>query len=173
MFYYHKIVLFFVAIVLIASCGASPKFTADKAENTREESSSYEGRYSSNENRGNSSQTENDDALELHDVAPVAVEIGTASFYGKDFDGKITYNGEVYDMYGISAAHPSYPMGTLIRVTNLSNDKSIELVINDRMPYRADRIIDLSYGTAKELDFLAEGLAEVKIEVLQWGKGKK
>jgi len=167
-FYNYKIVLFFVGMFLLISCGASPKFTTDKEKNTQEENNSYAGRYANEENGKNQS---ND--LELHDVAPVAVEIGIASFYGKDFDGKITYNGEVYDMYGISAAHPSYPMGTLIKVTNLSNNKSVELIINDRMPYRQDRIIDLSYGTAKELDFLEDGLAEVKIEVLKWGTGRK
>ncbi|NOX17964.1 MAG: septal ring lytic transglycosylase RlpA family protein [Chlorobi bacterium] len=162
--------IFLSGFLLLYSCGSAPKFTVDKEKTTRENESAYDGRYSAEESE---KEATSEDILELRDVAPAAVEIGTASYYGKDFDGKITYNGEVYNMYGISAAHPSYPMGTLIRVTNLANSKSIELIINDRMPYRPDRIIDLSYGTAEELDFLADGLAEVKIEVLQWGKGRK
>jgi rare lipoprotein A len=76
-------------------------------------------------------------------------------------------------MNSISAAHPFFPMGTLVRVTNLSNNKSVVLKINDRMPYRPDRIIDLSLGAARELGFVEDGLAEVKVEVLEWGKGKK
>jgi len=76
-------------------------------------------------------------------------------------------------MYGLSAAHPSYRMGTVVRVTNLSNDKNVIIKINDRMPFRPDRIIDLSLGCAMELDMVNVGITEVKVEVLEWGKGKK
>lgn len=76
-------------------------------------------------------------------------------------------------MNKISAAHPTYPMNTIVRITNLSNNKKIILRINDRMPKYDDRIIDLSLAAAKELDFIEAGLAKVKVEVLEWGKGKK
>ncbi|MFA7289288.1 MAG: septal ring lytic transglycosylase RlpA family protein [Melioribacteraceae bacterium] len=98
---------------------------------------------------------------------------GTASFYADKFNGRITYSGEVYDMNGITAAHQSFPMDTIIKVTNLKKNKSIILRINDRMPTRGDRIIDLSLGAAKELDFVNDGITDVKIEVLEWGQGKK
>ncbi|MBV6511921.1 MAG: septal ring lytic transglycosylase RlpA family protein [Ignavibacteriales bacterium] len=97
---------------------------------------------------------------------------GKASFYADKFHGKLTANGEVFDMYKISAAHPKYPLETIIRVTNLKNRKSVILRINDRMPDFKGRIIDLSYQTAVELEMLKEGVADVKIEVLEWGKGK-
>lgn len=76
-------------------------------------------------------------------------------------------------MNGLSAAHPTYQMGTVVRVTNLSNEKSVVIKINDRMPFRPDRIIDLSLGCARELDMVNAGITEVKVEVLEWGNGKK
>jgi rare lipoprotein A len=72
-------------------------------------------------------------------------------------------------MYGITAAHKTMPLNTVVRVTNLANNKSLILRINDRGPYVAGRILDCSYGAAKKLDFLNSGTAEVKIEVIEWG----
>ena len=94
---------------------------------------------------------------------------GVSSFYGKDFHGKLTANGEIFDMYGITAAHKTIPLNTIARVTNKSNGKSIILRINDRGPYVIGRILDCSYGAAKKLDFISQGTAEVKIEVIEWG----
>lgn len=104
------------------------------------------------------------------DYAPLETVTGVASFYADEFNGRLTSNGEIYDMYGFTAAHPTYPHGTIIRVTNLANNKSVVVRINDRMPYRPDRIIDLSLGTAMELDMVEDGLAEVKLEILEWGE---
>ncbi len=109
----------------------------------------------------------------INDYENLKVQNGIASFYGEEFNNKITYSGEIYDVNSISAAHPFFPMGTVVRVTNLTNNKSIVLKINDRMPYRSDRIIDLSLGAARELGFVENGLAKVKVEVLEWGNGKK
>lgn len=94
---------------------------------------------------------------------------GNSSYYGKDFHGKLTANGEVYDMYGLTAAHKTFPLNTICRVTNLSNNKSLILRINDRGPYIDGRILDCSYGAAKKLGFLDEGVTEVKIEIIEWG----
>ena len=94
---------------------------------------------------------------------------GLSSYYGKQFHGKLTANGEVYDMYGLTAAHKIFPLNTICRVTNLSNKKSLIIRINDRGPYVGDRILDCSYGAAKKLDFLIEGVTEVKIEIMEWG----
>ncbi|NUN07596.1 MAG: septal ring lytic transglycosylase RlpA family protein [Ignavibacteriaceae bacterium] len=98
---------------------------------------------------------------------------GTASYYADDFHGKKTANGETYNMYGISAAHPEFPLETIIRVTNLKNDRSVILRINDRMPDFKGRMIDLSLGAARELDTVNDGIAKVRIEVLKWGTGKR
>ena len=97
---------------------------------------------------------------------------GISSFYAEDFHGKLTANGEVYDMYGVTAAHKTLPLNTVCRVTNLSNNKSLILRINDRGPYIAGRILDCSYGAAKKLDFIKQGTTDVKIEVIEWGDGK-
>jgi rare lipoprotein A len=89
---------------------------------------------------------------------------GIASWYGPDFHGRQTANGEVYDMHAISAAHPTMPLPSYARVTNLDNGKSIVVRVNDRGPYARNRLIDLSIGTAKALDFYGHGLARVRVE---------
>ncbi|MDP6230064.1 MAG: septal ring lytic transglycosylase RlpA family protein [Candidatus Marinimicrobia bacterium] len=97
---------------------------------------------------------------------------GVSSFYAEDFHGKLTANGEVYDMYGVTAAHKTLPLNTIARVTNMENDKSIILRINDRGPYVAGRILDCSYGAAKKLGFLVQGTTKVKIEIIEFGDNK-
>tara|TARA_X000001036_G_scaffold125340_1_gene118794 strand:- start:384 stop:812 length:429 start_codon:yes stop_codon:yes gene_type:complete len=96
---------------------------------------------------------------------------GISSFYGLNdgFDGNLTANGEVYDKDGISAAHKTLPLNSLVKVTNIDNGKSVTLRINDRGPYIKGRILDCSYGAAKKLDFVNEGTTEVKVEVIKWG----
>lgn len=116
---------------------------------------------------------ENSSIKNYTNIKALETQVGVASYYADDFNGKITYSGEVYNMFGLSAAHPFYPMGTIVKVTNLSNNKSVIISINDRMPFRPDRIIDLSFGCAIELDMLKVGITEVKVEVLEWGAGKK
>lgn len=94
-------------------------------------------------------------------------ETGTASWYGKDFHGRKTANGETYDMNGVSAAHRTLPLGTVIRVTNLDNFRSVKVRVNERGPFVRSRILDCSYGAARELGFVAQGTARVKIETLE------
>jgi rare lipoprotein A len=89
---------------------------------------------------------------------------GIASWYGPDFHGRLTANGEVYDMHAISAAHTTMPLPSYARVTNLDNGRSIIVRVNDRGPYVRNRIIDLSIGTAKALEFYGHGLARVRVE---------
>ena len=96
-------------------------------------------------------------------------QIGIASYYGKKFHKKRTANGEIFNMYKVSAAHKSYPLGTKVRVTNLENGKSIKLVINDRGPFVKGRIIDLSYKAARKLDFVNQGTTKVRIDVIRLG----
>lgn len=89
---------------------------------------------------------------------------GIASWYGTDFHGRKTANGEVYDMNAISAAHPTMPMPSYARVTNLENGRSIVVRVNDRGPYAHGQIIDLSTGTAKAIGSYGQGLARVRVE---------
>jgi rare lipoprotein A len=91
-------------------------------------------------------------------------EEGIASFYSDDFHGRYTANGEVFDMNSLSAAHPTLPLPSYVRVTNLTNHRSLVVRVNDRGPYANDRIIDLSMQSAKLLGFYGHGLARVKVE---------
>ena len=97
---------------------------------------------------------------------------GVASYYADDYNGKHTSNGEVYDMNDLTAAHRTFPFGTIVQVTNLENKKSVIVRVNDRGPFKEGRIIDLSLAAAKELDLIREGTARVRLEVLDWGDGK-
>jgi rare lipoprotein A len=90
--------------------------------------------------------------------------VGIASWYGDDFHGRFTSNGEIYDMNSISAAHKTLPLPSYVRVTNLSNKRSIVVRVNDRGPFAQDRVIDLSYKTAQLLGFHGRGLAKVKVD---------
>ena len=91
---------------------------------------------------------------------------GLASWYGKKFHGRKTSNGETYDMYKVSAAHKTLPFNTYVRVHNLSNGKKLDVRINDRGPFVRGRIIDLSYGAAKELGVVGPGTATVEVVAL-------
>lgn len=90
-------------------------------------------------------------------------ERGAASWYGRKFHGRKTSNGEIYDMYGISAAHKTLPFGTVVRVHNLRNGRQLDVRINDRGPFVKGRIIDLSYGAAQKLGVVEPGTAPVEI----------
>lgn len=90
--------------------------------------------------------------------------VGLASWYGDDFHGRYTANGEIFDMDSISAAHPTLPLPSYVRVTNLANKKSIVVRVNDRGPYVGNRVIDLSVKTAKLLGFYGRGVAKVKVD---------
>jgi rare lipoprotein A len=92
---------------------------------------------------------------------------GIASYYADEFHGRKTSNGETYDMYKLTAAHRDLPFNTKVKIINLKNNKSVIVRINDRMPNFKNRLIDLSYGAAKQIDMLADGITEVKLEILK------
>jgi rare lipoprotein A len=91
-------------------------------------------------------------------------EEGLASWYGEDFHGRLTANGEVFDMGSLSAAHPTLPMPCYVRVTNLSNGKSLIVRVNDRGPYHGNRVMDVSSRAAELLEFKSNGVARVRVE---------
>lgn len=101
------------------------------------------------------------------------VRQGLASYYGPGFDGKVTASGARFDMNAMVAAHPTYPFGTVIRVTNLANSRVVQVRVVDRGPARGPRadgvLIDLSYGAAGALGFIRSGRTGVRLEVLRWG----
>ena len=94
---------------------------------------------------------------------------GTASWYGTKFHGRKTANGETYDMYGMTAAHKTLPIPSYVKVTNLKNQRSVIVRVNDRGPFHGDRIIDLSYAAAKKLDYSGVGTARVEVEAIDPG----
>jgi rare lipoprotein A len=98
-------------------------------------------------------------------------ETGIASWYGEDFHGKRTSSGETYNMYALSAAHKTLPLGTWVRVVNLNNNRTLDVRINDRGPFVRGRIIDLSYAAAKELRIVGPGTAPVEIVALGAAEG--
>ena len=91
---------------------------------------------------------------------------GIASWYGKDFNGKKTSNGEIYNMHDMTAAHKTLPIPSYVKVTNLKNNRSVVVRINDRGPYHGSRVIDLSYAAAKKLNMHNHGTEKVKIEAI-------
>ena len=91
---------------------------------------------------------------------------GQASWYGSFHHGRTTANGETYDMYALTAAHKELPFGTRLRVTDVATGRSVTVRINDRGPYLGRRVIDLSYGAARELGIVRQGLARVRLEPL-------
>lgn len=96
---------------------------------------------------------------------PEQVLQGRASWYGHPFHGRKTANGETYDMYSMTAAHKSLPFGSLLKVTNLDNQRELIVRVNDRGPYIAGRIVDLSFAAAKELGMIHRGVSPVRVEV--------
>ena len=144
---------FFLSIVLIG-CTASQRF--GKEDKEKESGSRYERNKSYDDEPDNNNKV-------LETVR------GIASYYADKYHGRQTSNGEIFNMYDLTAAHKTYPFDTIVKVTNLSNGKSVKLRINDRMPDYNPRIIDISYKAAIELDMLVSGIADVKLEVLKWG----
>ena len=93
-------------------------------------------------------------------------QVGTASWYGEYFDGRPTASGEPFNMYDLTAAHPTLPLGTWVRVTNLHNGRKVYVRINDRGPIIPGRIIDLSYSAANVLHFTDKGLQQVRLDLV-------
>ncbi len=94
---------------------------------------------------------------------------GVASYYADEFNGRQTSNGETYDMNEMTAAHQTLPFSTRVRVTNIENGRTVIVRINDRGPFKDDRIIDLSLAAAKSLELIGPGTARVKLEVVELG----
>jgi rare lipoprotein A len=107
--------------------------------------------------------------LKPNEEDSLKIQEGTASYYGRKFHLKKTANGETFDMQRMTAAHKNLPFGTMLKVTNLKNDKVVWVRVNDRLPQNSKRIIDLSRAAATEIGMIHDGLAKVKIEVPDQG----
>jgi rare lipoprotein A len=150
--------------LLIIGCGSSSRF--DNTNKKTKGSSPYENRKSVTKEKELPPVVKDE-----YDNLPVLEsQTGVASYYSEKFDGKKTSSGEVYKKNNLTAAHLKYPYNSILRVINLLNNKSVIVRINDRKPDFNGRIIDVSYGAAKKLDMIKNGITEVRIEVLKWGK---
>ncbi len=190
-----------VSALLLVGCGSSEVRTPGKESQSTwvgasKDSNPNAGRYALKQDRGPGSNVRLDHVQnavpraepksrggnkssyrvlgKTYRVMPSAVgykERGTASWYGKKFHGHKTSNGEIYDMYAMSAAHKSVPLPTFLRVTNLDNGRQIIVRVNDRGPFHGNRLIDLSYAAAYKLDMLGKGTARVELEAITPGRG--
>jgi len=132
--------------------------------NGRDSYSDYESSGASNYNeRSNSGYSDSEMRSDRF------YQKGVASWYGREFHGRVTASGEKFDMNNYTAAHKTLPFGTIVEVKNLNNGRAIRLKVNDRGPYRGNRIIDVSYGAAKQLDMVKSGEATVGINVIRMG----
>lgn len=108
------------------------------------------------------------------DTGALRSATGLATYYGREFHGRSTASGRRFDMHAAVAAHPNYPFGTKVRVTNLANQRAVVVTIVDRGPVKAQQsagiIIDVSQGAAATLAFVRDGRARVRVDVLQWGR---
>ncbi len=151
-------------VLFLAGCGSSPRFTSNGSK--EEKKSRYEVRKSDREEK----KPENIDEDEYSGSPVLETKTGVASYYGDKYDGRKTSYGEIFNKNDLTAAHLKYPYNTIVRVINLMNNKSVIIRINDKKPDFNGRIIDLSLGAAKKLDMIKNGIIEVQLEVLKWGK---
>ncbi len=141
--------------VILTGCASSARF-ADRTDRGDEKTSASNGRTRDAASR---------------DRVLLSLE-GVASYYADEFHGRKTSNGETYDMNALTAAHRTFPFGTRVRVTNLENNKTVIVRVNDRGPFKEGRIMDLSLGAAKVLGVIGTGTARVRLDVLEWGTGQ-
>ncbi len=146
----------FISFYLV-SCSSVARFTSNKETDERK----IENADKQNEE------------LQFYRNAKILKTIrGIASYYGNKYNGHVTANGEVYDMYSMTAANNELPFNTIVRVTNIENGKEVILRINDRGPFIKDRLIDVSYEAARKLGMITNGTAEVKVDILKWGNSR-
>ncbi len=163
-----KLCLVSFAALFLSACGMTSFFSGS--------SRSAEVYYPSNDFKSSPSSSGTRGTMKPYTVNgktyyPTVVSVGEtadgiASWYGPGFHGKKTSNGETYNQNGLSAAHKTLPMNTILRVTNLNNNRQVTVRVNDRGPFVANRIIDLSKGAASQIDMLQTGTAPVRLEVV-------
>lgn len=137
-----NIVVFSIALLFLQSCASSVRFSSG-------------GTQTDSKTGGGTP------------IPPGSTFRGMASYYADKFDGRTTANGEIFNQNELTAAHRTLPFGTVLKVTNIKNNRSVIVRINDRGPFAEGRIVDLSRRAAEELDIIRAGVAEVEIEVLR------
>ena len=154
-------VFLFVFFFLLVACGAKQRVVFEKRIEPPTEKREMK-REVLKEERSGEEKVERVAKIEKRETREV--QHGIASWYGGEFHGRPTSSGEVYDMFQLTCAHNSLPLGTMVMVTNLDNGRSVELKVNDRGPFVKERIIDVSYAAARILGIWGKGTANVKVE---------
>jgi rare lipoprotein A len=184
-----RALIFLATFILLSACGTTSKIAPQAPSSTAPSS----GKYYSNDGPPEASLESLEGTMDaipraepLHRFANRPYEVfgkqyvpytrvqsfrenGMASWYGRKFQGQKTANGEIYDLYAMTAAHPTAPLPSYARVTNLENGRSVVVRINDRGPFLQGRIIDLSYAAAAKLGYARKGAARVEVELLDLG----
>lgn len=150
-----------LALAALAACSSQPQRSQAPGEGPRDEPRARNGNPPFYEIAGR--------RYVVLESAAGYVEQGVASWYGPDFHGKRTATGETYDMQGMTGAHPTLPLPTWVRVTNLQNGRSVDVRLNDRGPFAKNRVIDLSRAAAEQLGMIGSGIALVEVRSLTSG----
>ena len=156
-----KILLILSIIFFIINCASSPRYHSGNVRPQKK----YVSKNKKSANKHVS--------LSLLTIQREKSAIFMSSYYGKKFNGRPTASGEIFDMYGDSAAHKELPLGTILNVTYLKTGKSVVVKVNDRGPFIQGRDLDLSFGAAKKIGLVKDGVGKVKIRVIHWGEGRK
>ncbi len=157
-------------IVVLCGCTTEQVINSDLSKSDSVKSTSLAQLKSRLQSKLHFSNAETRTATEEETLFPRITRYlkqGVASWYGSDFHGKKTASGEIYDMYAMTAAHRTLPLSSYARITNLENQRSIIVRINDRGPYHGDRVLDLSYAAAKKLDLDQSGIGDVEIKAIE------
>jgi rare lipoprotein A len=173
------VLLLATALILLSGCSITGKRTYKNFGKTKTYSSNKSYHSNTINEKDYSHPTMRPYVIRGIKYYPTVVSVGdqfrgNASWYGPDFHGKLTSNGETYNMYDMTAAHKTLPMNTIVKVTNLKNGLTTVVRVNDRGPFIATRIIDLSNKAAHKIDMVGDGTAPVKLEILGFdSKGKR
>ena len=162
-----RIIALLMAVLLLWQCTPAPRY--HYRDEPGKKSSRSKSSTKSSQPAKKTAKTGNAPLLSINGSDSA---IFTSSYYGKKFHGRKTSNGEVFNMYGYSAAHKKLPFGTVLKVTYLKTGKSVLVTVNDRGPFIEGRDLDLSYMAAKKIGLVREGVGRVKVRVVKWGSGK-
>jgi rare lipoprotein A len=168
---FNKLLLLFLSWFFLSSCGVLGLNSVSNSNNSKKSTTTV---IKKPRNKSITSIEKDDPLPSLSNPVsysskknPLFLEEGVASWYGPNFHGKKTANGEKYDMNGLTAAHRTLAFNSIVRVTNLENGKSVDVRINDRGPYAKDRIIDISKEAADKIDMIQSGTATIRLELIE------
>ncbi len=164
---YSQITLVALVMVMLSSCSSSVRFTSGASGSNTSGKYSGGGYTASRVSTDRNSPSIGTVPKSKMPIPVGEVQDGVASYYGDDFDGKMTASGTIYNQNQLTAAHRTLPFGSKVKVVNQKNGRQVIVEINDRGPFKDDRIIDLSTAAAQEIDMIKDGITKVELVVIQ------